>query len=1056
MKKTNKKQIPKVRMPKYSTGGKFGKDLKDTGLFLADTALAEWAPNAISQDQYSDSPYGKNLGKVASIHESFDSQSPIRKNVSKYWTDNKSSGMDEEEQSLFNKVQPIAKTGSKIGEMWTGAALGGIGKGAGSKATGFGKNLGKFSEMGTKDYNPNVYNENQVQNQAQIESQNQTAMSGLNDARRNSMTPNGNMYAKYGGYMKFGMGGMKPNAEVENNEMITSDTPPQVFNNGGVELASNNPYGTPTYKTNGASHENGGIPMNMAPGSIINGKTKNPLTGNKFTKDVDIIAKMENKYTKKAENGDRYSNTNAKLILPILAQKKDYLNNLQNAIIANNEQRKALNRGELPQPSMDNEQMEPQGQSEQSEGEMPMARYGGRFAMGGMQQYTIGGMMDEDPPVYEPLSKDDSLKITNLINKNPRYDLKNYNFDVKRIYNKKGEEIDADIYRTDLKTGKQTLESDTWKTDNTKHSTLQEIISRQNISQGKPLNAKPQFYDTYKNSLDYLNQKHAMGGVQLPYYNTDRNGNPKYGMGGFSDEDPLTSVNTSTITNAKKVDTIPTNYTKIGTQGSKTYYDLPSDIAKSNPAGGKVSSDWENSIIKRLEGGTSAKSLADAGHISPSQIDKYNKYYKPLYTEIQPTNTFTQPSTTLPINQKIALKDENRIDRKSVFTGAPYNTFQYPDVNAGYSKATTRYFDPKTNQEIDASKSFDPKGNYVPSYLNNPAGGVEGTLKETRYNTPIGSTTDNPVLKSGTKSAGTTGFKYGGKMPKFGGGGRFINGVWVDDSETAMQDAGDTADYYDNAAEEKAKQNAYTTGMNNAINDPYRRNSFVAPTDPYSNPDAFNRRAEREARDASEMNGTKKSLMNNIDWSKTDKLGNLFNFIGQNAGNIYDLTRKNEPLQKYERAKASYLDNTAAMRDVEQEARRDEYAVRGASGGNAGTYLANRVGLNTAKVMNKDRIRQQYANANAQIGNQNAQFNTEIAYREAEARAKDAAMKENVRSQAIASLGSSFGKATKSGKQDNIDQDTLKMFQWRYKNEPGFKKYIDNFSTEKDSKEAVA
>ena len=1043
MKKTNKKQIPKVRMPKYSTGGKFGKGLKDTGLFLADTALAEWAPNAISQDQYSDSPYGKNLGKVASIHESFDSQSPIRKNVSKYWTDNKSSGMDEEEQSLFNKVQPIAKTGSKIGEMWTGAALGGIGKGAGSKATGFGKNLGKFSEMGTKDYNPNVYNENQVQNQAQIESQNQTAMSGLNDARRNSMTPNGNMYAKYGGqmkfamggennefaptslttnniipavpapestygttttnenmspsqwktyntsqgftespiknktgysdfynskeyfpqkntdndysflktkdvgkvvnytndpnykpiqsysgkriadpsnasqhistgilrdgrhlrtyrdghteivgqprtteslashkyggYMKFGMGGMKPNAEVEGNEMITSDTPPQVFNNGGVELASNNPYGTPTYKTNGASHENGGIPMNMAPGSIINGKTKNPLTGNKFTKDVDIIAKMENKYTKKAENGDRYSNTNAKLILPILAQKKDYLNNLQNAIIANNEQRKALNRGELPQPPMDNEQMEPQGMSEQSEGEAPMARYGGMYAaggihinpankgkftasaqhagmgtqefashvlankedysstqvkranfahnaagwkheMGGMQQYAIGGESEYGGPndpkpfnVKDPIVK---AAIARNLTENPL--VRDYSYELK-TGGKKGDEL----FATDS-SGKKTK------------------INFQDLNTGE---YNPAYNDTVRAAIkikikDSL-QKHALGGVQLPYYNTDRNGNPKYTNGG--------------------------------------------KMPKYAPGG------W---------------------------VPKSNLNYSD-----EPSLGYV-PQTQFEANKMYAM-EENRANPK-------FSTY-----NSDYENALQQ-----TRDEVNAQQN--------------------------KTNPP---------------------------------------------QEEELQLANDVID----------KQHGWD-----------HKNPKTAP-------------------------GYKKqNLMNNIDWSKTDKLGNLVNFIGQNAGNIYDLTRKNEPLQKYERAKASYLDNTAAMRDAEQEARRDEYAVRGASGGNAGTYLANRVGLNTAKVMNKDRIRQQYANANAQIGNQNAQFNTEIAYREAEARAKDAAMKENVRSQAIASIGSSFGKATKSGKQDNIDQDTLKMFQWRYKNEPGFKKYIDNFSTEKDSKEAVA
>jgi hypothetical protein len=160
-------------------------------------------------------------------------------------------------------------------------------------------------------------------------------------------------YAKYGGQMKYAMGGMniQPNAEVEGNEMITSNTPPQVFANGGVELASNNPYGTPTYKTNGASHENGGIPMNMAPGSIVNGETKVPsFMANKkgetfseymqkLTKDENSITKLKDNILKKAEKGDRYSKNSSDLLslvfdkkLQGFAELKNKANDIQNAI----------------------------------------------------------------------------------------------------------------------------------------------------------------------------------------------------------------------------------------------------------------------------------------------------------------------------------------------------------------------------------------------------------------------------------------------------------------------------------------------------------------------------------------------------------------------------------------------------------------------------------------------------------------------------------------------------------------------------------------------------
>lgn len=186
----------------------------------------------------------------------------------------------------------------------------------------------------------------------------------------------------------------------------------------------------------------------------------------------------------------------------------------------------------------------------------------------------------------------------------------------------------------------------------------------------------------------------------------------------------------------------------------------------------------------------------------------------------------------------------------------------------------------------------------------------------------------------------------------------------------------------------------------------------------------------------------------NFDWGSLAQTGqSLGNFAMQNAGNIYDLTRKQDPLQKYDRAKASFLDPSSAIRDALAQTRRAEYNIRNASGGNAGTYLANRVGLNAQNTENLARIHQNYANANANIANQNSQFNTEIAYREAEAQAKDRAMRQNVDSQAIHSMASNFGKMSKSSKQDNMEQKELDMFMYRYKNEPGFKEQVDKFRT---------
>ena len=218
----------------------------------------------------------------------------------------------------------------------------------------------------------------------------------------------------------FAMGGVpqmpnsefeKPNSEVQGGEIITSKTPPKLFSNGGIKLVSNNPYSDPTYETKGPGHDETnsvgtkGMPTLLKPGSIINGLTPVPdfmanRKGETFDKHMkkhaieeNKIVKLSEKFSKKAQNGDKYSKNASNVMLPILDKKlkefasyKDYANNVQNAIIANKEQLEAINRGELP----------PQGMPDQSQGEMVMARYGAqmKYRMGGMQmlpKYDDGG-----------------------------------------------------------------------------------------------------------------------------------------------------------------------------------------------------------------------------------------------------------------------------------------------------------------------------------------------------------------------------------------------------------------------------------------------------------------------------------------------------------------------------------------------------------------------------------------------------------------------------------------------------------------------------------------
>lgn len=163
---------------------------------------------------------------------------------------------------------------------------------------------------------------------------------------------------------------------------------------------------------------------------------------------------------------------------------------------------------------------------------------------------------------------------------------------------------------------------------------------------------------------------------------------------------------------------------------------------------------------------------------------------------------------------------------------------------------------------------------------------------------------------------------------------------------------------------------------------------------------------------------------NNFDWGKLGTQVGLG--IANNAGSIYDLVRSNKPeVTKFQRANASLLDPTAALRDATDQTRRAEYNVRNASSGNAGTYLSNRVGLTAQNIVNKDRIRQEYANANAGILNQNSQFNTGIANQEYVANEQNRAQTRNIKGQALANIGSNVVSQYRDNKAQQYDQTTL-------------------------------
>lgn len=146
--------------------------------------------------------------------------------------------------------------------------------------------------------------------------------------------------------------------------------------------------------------------------------------------------------------------------------------------------------------------------------------------------------------------------------------------------------------------------------------------------------------------------------------------------------------------------------------------------------------------------------------------------------------------TNIPLNEGL------RLDRKlqpPIHPNVDY--YQYPDANAGYSKATPMYFDKETQQPIDILKSIGADGKYNPTYINDLKANdaYKGTIKQgtprvTTDPTKTNMLPDSVIDKSGTKGATsmeTTGFKKGGVVGKIKGyddGGnvqrqQFLNGL---------------------------------------------------------------------------------------------------------------------------------------------------------------------------------------------------------------------------------------------------------------------------------------
>lgn len=499
-----------------------------------------------------------------------------------------------------------------------------------------------------------------------------------------------------------------------------------------------------------------------------------------------------------------------------------------------------------------------------------------------------------------------------------------------------------------------------------------------------------------KSSVELFEAQEALKQSKLDNYTKRLGGIMKYPDGG-----PVDTLGT-------KVDAPPANYNFLKNVGNKQVYVDPGFIRKAPGSTSKSDpNNWNKFLIGQLQNGVSPDELAGKGYGTKEGLNPLMKYYKPRYAYIEPLG---KPSTT-PTNTQMPY--DQRIDRKEVSQNmsTDVNYYDYPDANAGYSKATRVAFDRNSGREIDPMKSYDNTGTYKPFFnLETGRDLYKNTIKSSIPGTnPNNANLNNPADLR-TEARQSSSFKYGG-IQQFKKGG-----VKGNTYTPRVQDANDSEDIVVPGTRPASKD--FTDVLA-----PDQYNTFGKPLDNWEAA-----RLNKSAWDADYMNNPSAPNPNvtnpdskNFDWKGLATQSAYF--AANNAGNIYDLARANKTeTRKYNRATENLV--TPNFRDADQKYLYMKNALKGASLGASG-YLANLQQSHVNHVLNKAQIQQAADNTNAGIKNQVSQYNTGIANEEILANAKIRANARNIKQSAIASIGSNS--ANQMNDVRNTEMDKKKM-----------------------------
>ncbi len=178
-------------------------------------------------------------------------------------------------------------------------------------------------------------------------------------------------------------------------------------------------------------------------------------------------------------------------------------------------------------------------------------------------------------------------------------------------------------------------------------------------------------------------------------------------------------------------------------------------------------------------------------------------------------------------------------------------------------------------------------------------------------------------------------------------------------------------------------------------------------------------------------NGGVQKYPNGGDFNWKDALYNAGMTGANSMGQLAYLSDQGKKYDKQENYtyNPQQLDPTASLRDADQASKAAAYDLADRSGGNAGNYLTNRVQLAGFSSLNKDKIRREYANQNAQIMNQGQQFNIQNKYMTDQINAQNKGQALTNYYKTLGSVGTNVaqgGRDFKSTEMDNLSLQQMK------------------------------